>query len=197
MQQRDSTNAQDAIQELFAFLRREHACRKAVRAALRRITELYLHVGLLDEAGRAELFQRLAQFEILDQTAADLREQTLRLMRSEPAQTPSSAAVARAQEFILQNYARDISLQDCADYAGVSYTHLSRAFKSEVGQRFVEFLNAVRLRAAKALLIRQDLSMKEIVERTGFRSYNYFFKVFRESEGMTPSEFVAKNCSKN
>lgn len=197
VQQRDSANAQDAILELFAFLRREHACRKAVRAALRRITELYLHVGLLDEAGRAELFQRLAQFEILDQTAADLREQTLRLMRSEPAQTPSSAAVARAQEFILQNYARDISLQDCADYAGVSYTHLSRAFKSEVGQRFVEFLNAVRLRAAKALLIRQDLSMKEIVERTGFRSYNYFFKVFRESEGMTPSEFVAKNCSKN
>ena len=61
----------------------------------------------------------------------------------------------------------------------------------------MEFLNEVRLHAAKALLIRQNLSMKEIVDRTGFRSYNYFFKVFRESEGMTPSEFVAKNCSKN
>ncbi len=35
--------------------------------------------------------------------------------------------------------------------------------------------------------------MKEIVEQTGFRNYNYFFKVFKEFEGMTPSEFAAKN----
>lgn len=197
LEQRDALNAQEAIQELFAFLRQQRACRKAVRGAIRQIAELYFHCGLLEAAARDELRRRLAQFEILDQTALDLREQTLALLRSEPAQMPASAAVTRAQEFVRQHYAQDISLQDCADYAGVSYTHLSRAFKSETGQRFVEFLNEVRLHAAKALLIRQNLSMKEIVERTGFRSYNYFFKVFRESEGMTPSEFVAKNCSKN
>lgn len=197
LEQRDSQNAQEALQDLCAFLRQKQAGRRGVDTALRQICDLYRENGLLDEPGREALFRRLVQLETLEQIAVVLKEQTVALLHSEPAQAPASVAVSRALEFIRHNYARDISLQDCADYAGVSYTHLSRAFKGETGQRFVEYLNEVRLHAAKALLIRQDLSMKEIVERTGFRSYNYFFKVFRESEGMTPSEFVAKNCSKN
>lgn len=197
VEQKDAHNALEALQEIFTFLRQQKACRKSVNAALRRITEQFFSCHLLDEAGRDELYRRLAQFEILDQTALDLKEQAFALLRSEPPQAALSSVVSRAQEFVREHYAQDISLQDCADFAGVSYTHLSRAFKNETGKRFVEFLNEVRLHAAKALLIRQNLSMKEIVDRTGFRSYNYFFKVFRESEGMTPSEFVAKNCSKN
>lgn len=76
---------------------------------------------------------------------------------------------------------------------GSSYSYLSREFKKETGMRFVEYLNRLRVTKAKSLLLAHDLSMKEIVERTGFRNYNYFFKVFKEFEGMTPSEFAAKN----
>ena len=34
--------------------------------------------------------------------------------------------------------------------------------------------------------------MKEVVENSGFRNYNYFFKVFKEITGMKPGEFAAK-----
>lgn len=199
IEQRDCLNAQAAVQEIFSHLRRAQARWQTVRYAVREIVDRLCRGGILDPDAREDLERRLVQFEILEQMSADLKEQLFQLMRSAPAEAPAavSAGVARTREYVLQNYMRDISLQDCADYAGISYTYLSRAFKNETGQRFVEFLNEVRLRAAKTLLIRQEVSMKEIVERTGFRSYNYFFKVFRESEGMTPTEFVAKNCSKN
>lgn len=58
--------------------------------------------------------------------------------------------------------------------------------------RFVEFLNRKRVNKAKSLLIRENISMKQIVEMSGFRNYNYFFKVFKEIEGITPREYLAK-----
>lgn len=58
--------------------------------------------------------------------------------------------------------------------------------------RFVEYLNRQRVSRAKSLLIRNTEPMRRIAELSGFRNYNYFFKVFREIEGMSPSEFMAK-----
>ena len=58
--------------------------------------------------------------------------------------------------------------------------------------RFVEYLNCQRLNKAKSLLIREDIPVKKVAELSGFRNYNYFFKVFKEIEGVTPSEFGAK-----
>ena len=85
------------------------------------------------------------------------------------------------------------TMEKCAEVTGSSYTYLSRQFKQETGQRFVEYLNQQRVNKAKSLLIRRDMTMKEIIEQSGFRSYTYFFKIFKESEGLTPSEFMAKN----
>jgi YesN/AraC family two-component response regulator len=104
-----------------------------------------------------------------------------------------SPLISQAVEYIYKNYANDISLEKCAEITNSSYTYLSREFKQETGLRFVEFLNRHRVNKAKSLLIRRDVSMKEIVEQTGFRNYNYFFKVFKDCEGITPSEFSSKN----
>lgn len=72
------------------------------------------------------------------------------------------------------------------------FANAYKEFKKETGLRFVEYLNQQRVNKAKSLLIRNDISMKEIVEQSGFRNYNYFFKVFKEMVGMTPSAFAAK-----
>lgn len=103
-----------------------------------------------------------------------------------------STNIIKAKEYIRLNYTKDISLESCANDVGTSYTHLSREFKKETGMGFVEYLNLLRINKAKSLLIRNDISMKEIVESVGFRNYNYFFKVFKNVEGVTPNEFLAK-----
>ena len=68
-------------------------------------------------------------------------------------------------------------------------------FKKETGLRFSEYSNLIKVNQAKLLLIKGDNSIKFISEETGFKGYNYFFKVFKDVEGLTPIEFMAKNCS--
>lgn len=97
--------------------------------------------------------------------------------------------VAKAVSYINENFNRDITLETCTAHIGVSYTHMSRIFKKETGVKFTEYLNNVRVNHAKILIEQGKLSLKEIVGEAGFSNYNYFFKVFKESVGVSPSEY--------
>ena len=98
-------------------------------------------------------------------------------------------AVVQAITYIRNNFTKDITLETCAADIGISYTHMSRTFKKETGVKFTEFLNKTRIEHAKILIDQGKYSLKDIVEQAGFSNYNYFFKVFRELEGITPSEY--------
>mgnify|MGYP000902033131 CR=1 FL=1 len=95
----------------------------------------------------------------------------------------------RAMEFIQKNFAKNISLNDAAEYAGVNSSYLSRVFKEDCGKGFIEYLNLVRVEHAKRLIENGDAKLKEIVKEVGFNSYTYFFKVFKDISGMTPLEY--------
>lgn len=178
------------LNEFFDVMERE-------RMPQKKVTENCLEMVRLLEPGKAaecgKLLERIKGYEIFE----TLREDVMDFMNREKVAAEKeryrySALVNQVIEYIGKNYQSDISLEACATEFDSSYTHLSRAFKQETGMRFVEYLNERRVNRAKSLLIRGELSMKEIVEKAGFRNYNYFFKVFKETTGMKPSEFAAK-----
>ncbi|TCL74120.1 two-component system response regulator YesN [Hydrogenispora ethanolica] len=98
-------------------------------------------------------------------------------------------------EFINRNYQKDISLSDVADFIGVSNSYISRVFKEDCRMGFVEYLNHIRVENARNYINNGEYKLKEIVTKTGFNNYNYFFKVFKEIVGMTPLEYE-QNCKK-
>ncbi|NDL68038.1 response regulator transcription factor [Anaerotalea alkaliphila] len=102
---------------------------------------------------------------------------------------PCSDNVNMALAFIRRNHDKDISLEDMAEFIGVSASYLSRKFKEETGTSYVKYLNLVRVEQAKILIERRDGKIKDICLKVGFRNYNYFFKVFKEITGMTPLEY--------
>lgn len=97
----------------------------------------------------------------------------------------------KAVEYIYKNYKQHISLSDAARYIGVNSSYLSRKFKKECGTGFNEYLNKIRIEYAKILMENGYKNIKEIVTEVGFKNYNYFFKVFKDSQGMTPLEYKA------
>jgi YesN/AraC family two-component response regulator len=101
-----------------------------------------------------------------------------------------STVVGRAVFYIENHYKEAISLESCADDVGISYAHLSRIFKKETLSSFSEYLNRFRVSKAKMLLAEKKLAIKQIVDEAGFTSYNYFFKVFKDIEGITPLEYT-------
>ncbi|MFO7160840.1 MAG: response regulator, partial [[Clostridium] cellulosi] len=100
-----------------------------------------------------------------------------------------SETTKKALEFIQRNYGNNISLNDAADYIGISSSYLSRVFKKDCNKGFNEYLNYIRVEHAKQLIESGDYKLKDIVKKVGFNNYTYFFKVFKDFIGMTPQDY--------
>lgn len=178
------------LNEFFDLMEKERISRKKVVENCLEMLRL-LHPDKTPEFER--LSERIRGYEIFELLREDIMDYMNReRIAAEKERYRYSALVNQVIEYVGKKYSEDISLELCAEQLDSSYTHLSRAFRQETGMRFVEYLNEQRVNRAKSLLIRGELPMKEIVEQSGFRNYNYFFKVFKEMTGMKPGEFTAK-----
>lgn len=188
------TGVMDTVCGIFEWMEKERVRYETVLESSLKILSLWKQYGLMEEDERERIAGKLKEYEEFDQIRRELLEWIHnKLQRDEREEGKIySPQVAQIMEYVRKHYTENISLEGCAELTNSSYTYLSREFKKETGMRFVEFLNRQRLNKAKSLLIRGEFPMKDIVELSGFRNYNYFFKVFKEMEGVTPSEFTAK-----
>lgn len=95
----------------------------------------------------------------------------------------------RTIEYMRQNCAQKLTLQQAADFAGYSPTYFSRVFKQEVGQSFQSFLNQLRVEKGKALLLSTTQTVAAISGMVGFEDQSYFCKVFKQFTSVTPDQF--------
>ena len=90
----------------------------------------------------------------------------------------------------LQNHlAEEISLSVLADNFHLNPQYISQLFKSEIGVNFLVYLTNIRMEKAKKLLLTTSLSIAEVAEQSGYGDYRGFTKVFKKSEGVTPSQY--------
>lgn len=101
----------------------------------------------------------------------------------------SLSPVGKGVEYMKIKLNRDISLQEVADYVGMSPSYFSVLFKQEKGCNFVDFLVRLRMEMSLELLERTELTVAHIGDEVGYRSYRYFTKVFKDYYGMTPTQF--------
>ena len=71
----------------------------------------------------------------------------------------------------------------------LSPVYFSGMFKREVGQNFSEYVTDYRIKKAKDLLKRSNLSILEISDAVGFKDPKYFSKIFKKAAGITPAEY--------
>ena len=67
--------------------------------------------------------------------------------------------------------------------------YISQLFKREIGVNFLAYLTSFRMEKAKKLLLSTSLSVAEVAEQSGYGDYRVFTKVFKKSEGITPSQY--------
>lgn len=101
----------------------------------------------------------------------------------------TTQAIFKAVQFIETNFRSEISLSDVSDFIYLNPQYFSRMFKEKMGVSFVEYLTQVRVNRAKELLSFTDYSINYIAEDVGIKDANYFSRVFKKSEGTTPSEY--------
>lgn len=96
-----------------------------------------------------------------------------------------------AIDYIDQNYAYDITLEEVAAYSGFSMFHFSRLFKEYMNCTFYDYLVGQRIKATEVLLAKNGLSITDIALQSGFSSISTFNRTFKQKKGCTPSEYRA------
>lgn len=90
---------------------------------------------------------------------------------------------------INKTFCEPYTLDDYAKEFCLSKYHLSHIFKKYTGISPIAYRNRLRLRYAKGMLEKTDASIAEIAENIGFAGQQYFCEAFRESFGISPSEY--------
>ena len=76
-----------------------------------------------------------------------------------------------------------------SDEFHLSAQYISQLFKSEIGVNLLAYLTNIRMEQAKKLLLATPLSIADISAQSGYADYRVFTKVFKKTEGVTPSQY--------
>lgn len=98
--------------------------------------------------------------------------------------------VAFAVKYIREHLRSPISIDDLVNKACMSRAQFFRAFRRELGETPVQFIQRERLRMAKRLMLHLGRTATEACFECGFASLNYFSRTFRQYEGMSPTAWL-------
>lgn len=103
---------------------------------------------------------------------------------------PYSPAVEKIVEYIVTNLPNKLGLQQLSDKFSYSSVHINRLLKAETGYSAIQFIKRKRISLAKVLIDFDNIPMEEIAAMVGYPDYNYFCRVFRQVENVSPSKYL-------
>jgi two-component system, response regulator YesN len=83
----------------------------------------------------------------------------------------------------------NLSLSVVANAFFLNSSYLSRIFKQETGQTFVEYMTTIRMEIALRMLKETDLRAYEVAEKIGIPDPNYFGKCFKKYSGLSVFDY--------
>ena len=81
------------------------------------------------------------------------------------------------------------SIEYIADKISVSQRYLSDTLKKETGKTSTEHLQLYLIDEAKNILLKPNMSISEVAYELGFEYPQYFSRLFKKKEGLSPSEY--------
>lgn len=97
--------------------------------------------------------------------------------------------ILECRRFVSSQLDRRITLEDAAKHLHLHPSYLSRLFKRETGENFVEFVTRLKMEKAKELLEMTDKTIEEIAGQLAYDNKHYFSKLFKAHTGQLPSAY--------
>lgn len=105
----------------------------------------------------------------------------------------SNSPITPCIEYIRKNIRETILLKDLSDKACMSTTSFYRYFKRELGVSPIEYILNEKIKYAKKLLSNPKIQINEVSYASGFEDCNYFIRIFKKYEGVTPKQYQLMN----
>ena len=145
-----------------------------------------------------KLIRECMSFSVTKDALADLalQELLIRIIQTQTAQRvddsttiDTNSAIYTITEYIRKNITSNISLKDLSEKACMSTTSFYRYFKRELGMSPIEFILNEKIKQAKKLLKNPGIQINEVCFMAGFDDCNYFIRLFKKYEGITPKQY--------
>ncbi|QEN09509.1 response regulator [Oceanispirochaeta crateris] len=104
-----------------------------------------------------------------------------------------SVLVDQAKRIIAEHFHEEIGIAQIAYNLEVTPNYLSSLFRKHTGIAFTKYITNIRIEKAKELMKDSNLNVKEITSEVGYRSSRHFSAIFRQEEGVSPTEYI-KSC---
>ena len=98
-------------------------------------------------------------------------------------------AITESVKYINNHYKEILTIGELAELVNFSESYFAHSFKEIMGISVVNYINALRIKKARILLLTSDFSISEIAELTGIGNTNYFSRIFKQYCGLTPREY--------
>jgi AraC-like DNA-binding protein len=130
----------------------------------------------------------LADLSLQELLVKIVQSQTLKGLSSDTP-TTTNPVLLHIIHLIKTNIGNKIELKSIAKNAGLSTSALYRLFKINLGISPVEFVILEKIKLAKRYLADKDVYIKNVSFEAGFEDSNYFIRLFKHYEGITPKQY--------
>lgn len=101
----------------------------------------------------------------------------------------ADAAVRRCQDFLKLHFAWSDALAQLLNQTDIPERTLKRRFKQATGMALIEYIQALRIEAAKQLLEQSTQSVEAISTEVGYADFSFFRRLFKRMTGLKPGEY--------
>lgn len=144
--------------------------------------------GVADLLLARSFYRKLEDADALSLFRAGLTQLLLTLSFSSPVdERPENPLAAGVMQYLTENLAREVCLEELAKHFFVSKYHLCRVFRNCAGVTVLEYLTAKRIAHAQAL-IAGGVSASEAARQSGFAEYSTFYRAFCRCTGKAPTK---------
>lgn len=143
------------------------------------------HMGNLDGGAAVPNILRAATYEKLKDSFQTYVSQCCEFSKAQQTSKWSSYV----QEFVMQHYMEDCTVEEMADGMNVTPNYLRRKFKEEAGMTILEYVTETRLNIAARMLEEGSRKVKDVSIAVGYPNISYFTQLFSRKYGVTPNEY--------
>lgn len=162
--------------------------KEVLRCIIRMIEEYYTKKIGFELAIKAQIYDLIVLLlrghtkKIYDEEGFQSRRETLLHFR-------------KVIDFMDHNFTEKIDLNRLSNIAGISVGHFCRLFKQITGVSAIDYVNKLRINKAVELIKNSDLNMTEIAMNCGFSDSNYFSRIFKKHERISPTHMRNESLS--
>lgn len=157
---------------------KEQAQKNIVHLKRKKGAELLIaFFNILNDLSQSKTFECLSSMNFMDTKDAS-----------------ESRRIQDIYRYVMNNFSREISLEEVAEISKMSVTSFCRFFKQRTRKTFTTFVNEVRIGHACKELLYNNYNINEVAYRCGFNNISNFNRQFKAITGVTPSEYTRRTA---